>query len=81
VIIHFHDVFYPFELPKKWINERKWFWNENYILRAFLMNNSKYEIFAFNSFLHLKKKEWFENEMPNCLLGSDETGSLWIQKK
>jgi predicted O-methyltransferase YrrM len=81
VIIHFHDVFYPFELPKKWINERKWYWNENYILRAFLMNNSKYEILAFNSFLHLKKKEWFEKEMPNCLLGCDETGSIWIQKK
>lgn len=81
VLIHFHDVFYPFELPKKWINERNWFWNENYIIRAFLMNNERYKVVLFNSFLHFKHKEWLQENMPICLTGAEETGSLWIQKK
>ena len=52
VIIHFHDIYYPFELPKKWIMDRKWFWNENYILRAYLTDNKNYDIINFNSYLH-----------------------------
>ena len=38
VLIHFHDIFYPFEYPKEWVLNWKGFgWNENYILRSFLM--------------------------------------------
>lgn len=81
VLIHFHDIFYPFELPKKWISERNWFWNENYIIRAFLMNNNNYKMILFNSYLHFRKKQWLEENMPVCLKGAEETGSLWIQKK
>ena len=42
VYIHIHDIFYPFEYPKDWIDEGR-AWNENYILRAFLniMRNLK----------------------------------------
>ena len=80
VLIHFHDIFYPFEMPKKWIFEKKWFWNEIYILRAFLMNNKDYKIMLFNSMLHKKYRQWFVEEMPYCLIGSEETGSIWIKK-
>jgi hypothetical protein len=30
--------------------------------------------------LQKKYNEWFETEMPDCLIGSDETGSIWIKK-
>lgn len=40
VLIHFHDIFYPFEYPKEWIYGRR-NWNEDYFLRAFLMYNLK----------------------------------------
>lgn len=80
VLIHFHDVYFPFELPKKWISERKWFWNENYMLRAFLMNNNNYKVKLFNSLLHFKCKSWLEENMPICLIGCEETGSIWIKK-
>ena len=80
VLIHFHDIFYPFELPKHWILTKRWFWNENYLLHAFLMNNSKYEIVAFNTYLQKIRAEWFKNEMPECLIGGEDTGSIWIRK-
>lgn len=80
VWIHFHDIFYPFELPKHWILENSRFWNESYLLRAFLMNNDAYEIMLFNTLLHEKFRDWFENEMPECLIDEKDTGSIWIRK-
>ena len=81
VWIHFHDIFYPFELPKHWILENSRFWNESYLLRAFLMNNDSYEIMLFNTLLHEKFRDWFENEMPECLIDEGDTGSIWIRKR
>jgi hypothetical protein len=80
VWIHFHDIFYPFELPMHWILENSRFWNESYLLRAFLMNNDAYEIMLFNTLLHQKYRSWFENEMPECLIDEGDTGSIWIRK-
>lgn len=80
VLIHFHDIFYPFELPKEWVLKNRWFWNENYLLHAFLINNKNYEIVAFNSYLQKTETNWFSKEMPECLLGSEDTGSIWIRK-
>lgn len=50
VLIHFHDVFYPFEYPERWFTDTNRSWNEDYILRAFLMNNSRYEIMLMNNY-------------------------------
>ena len=81
VLIHFHDIFYPFELPDMWVKERKWYWNENYLVRAFLMFNKDFEIVNFNSLLILNQENWFRENMPYCLLGKDGTGSIWLRKK
>jgi Methyltransferase domain len=81
VIIHFHDIYYPFELPEHWVFEKKWFWNENYILRAYLTDNERYDIINFNSYLLHEYKSWLTDHMPVCLMGSEDTGSIWIRKK
>jgi predicted O-methyltransferase YrrM len=49
VLIHFHDIQYPFEYPIEWVLKFKRSWNENYFLRAFLMHNKAYEIISFDS--------------------------------
>jgi len=81
VIIHFHDIFYPFELPEEWVLDKKWFWNENYILRAYLTGNSNYEIINFNTYLHQEYEDWFKKNMPACLYNESVTGSIWLCKK
>ena len=50
------------------------------MLNAFLMNNKNYEIVAFNTYLHEIEAEWFRDNMPECLEGKENTGSLWIRK-
>lgn len=45
VLVHFHDVFDRFEYPSNWILGENRSWNENYLLRAFLMYNNEFEIY------------------------------------
>jgi hypothetical protein len=80
VLIHFHDIFYPFEYPKEWVINRNGFgWNEDYILKAFLMYNNQFKIIMFNTFMEHFHKDWFLEKMPNCL--KNEGGSIWLQKQ
>lgn len=76
VVIHFHDIFYPFEYPKEWVFAG-YNWNEDYILRAFLMCNKQFEIKLFPDYLHVHHKAIFDT-MPLCNLNTG--GSFWIQK-
>lgn len=66
VIIHFHDIFFPFEYPIEWINQGR-SWNEAYMLKAFLQHNTNYSILLFSSYLEGKYREWFGKNMALCL--------------
>lgn len=77
VIIHFHDIFYPFEYPQSWIFKHEYFWNENYIVRAFLEYNEKFEIVFFNSLISKLYTEKLSN-MPLC--EENEGQSIWLRK-
>lgn len=77
VYIHFHDIFYPFEYPKEWVY-KGYNWNENYILKAFLMNNDNYKIKLFSHYIHLHHKESFK-DMP--LTYKNYGGNIWLQKQ
>lgn len=77
VIIHIHDVFYPFEYPKKWIEEQR-AWNEDYMLRAFLYNNNEFEIMFFNHFMNIHHKKSLEKALPTTKKNAG--GSIWLRK-
>lgn len=77
VIVHFHDVLWPFEYPKKWFIEGR-AWNEAYALRAFLQFNNVFEVLYFNSFMGQFYKETLKEKMPLCLINTG--GSLWLKK-
>ncbi len=77
VLVHFHDIFWPFEYPKEWIHEGR-AWNEAYILHAFLNNNEKYEILFFSDYLHKFQHKRFQSDLPLYL--NRPGGNLWIKK-
>ena len=74
VYIHIHDVFKDFDYPEEW-TRNGWVWNEAYILRAFLMNNEKYEIIFFCDMWNDKLSE---TEMFDNFVGG---ANLWLRKK
>ncbi len=90
VLVHFHDVFWPFEYPQEWMKVGR-SWNESYGLRAFLQYNDSFEILLFNSYLgNLYKnivKEIMPYGDPDALESHDAGGnfyaggSLWLRRK
>jgi hypothetical protein len=46
VIVHAHDIFLPAEYPKEWIRKMAVFWNEQYLLQAFLSFNDSFEYYG-----------------------------------
>lgn len=77
VLVHFHDVFWPFEYPEEWIREGR-AWNESYVLKAFLQFNSAFRIVLFNSYLGIHHRAVVEQHLPLFLQNTG--GSLWIEK-
>lgn len=77
VLIHFHDIFYSFEYPKEWVYQGR-NWNENYLVKAFLMYNTDFQIEFFNSFIF---SNYHSQLLENLPLASEEGGgSLWLRK-
>jgi hypothetical protein len=77
VIVHFHDIFYPYSYPIAWIREGR-AWNESLFLRAFLVGNSQFQLLAFNSYAAHSFPEVFRDRFPAFL--DDEGASIWIRK-
>lgn len=77
VLVHFHDVFYPFEYPRSWIEDGR-AWNEDYLLRAFLQFNSAFKIRIWDQFLAMFHADRLKETMPLCL--KNPGGSLWLQR-
>lgn len=77
IFVHVHDVFWPFEYPKEWAKDNR-FWNELYILRAFLMGNNNYQITWFNNFIFHKNHKFFLETLPFCCQNSG--ANFWMLK-
>lgn len=77
VVIHFHDIFHPFEMPADWLKAGR-FWNENYFLAAFLQFNSAFRIELFATYLHERHPDWFAAHMPLCL--KNKGGNIWLRR-
>ena len=77
VIVHFHDIFWPFEYPRQWINDGR-SWNELYALRAFLMYQDVFKILFFNDYAAKELEPVVRAEYPNFLINPG--GGIWLEK-
>ena len=85
VMIHIHDIFFPYDYPLDWLKEGR-FWNEQYFLYVFLQFNTKFKIQFCNSYaLHkfgdklkdIQKNSYeFRNGIVSEAFGG---GSIWLK--
>jgi predicted O-methyltransferase YrrM len=82
VLVHIHDIFWPFEYPAGWYAEGR-AWNEAYLFRAFLQYNSAFEVALFLSYLERHQPELIAALARNREACSANTrcSSLWIRKR
>jgi Methyltransferase domain len=78
VIVHFHDMFWPFEYPRLWAVEENRSWNELYAVRAFLLQNNNWRIMLFNDYLGKLERPMIEATYPRFL--RNPGGALWLQR-
>lgn len=78
VLVHVHDIFYPFEYPDTWVVLDNRSWNEAYFLRAFLQFNNTFRVLFFNDLMARKYPDQLRAAFP----GSEDThpSSLWLEK-
>ena len=79
VLIHIHDIFTPRHYPQEWLMKKMRFWNEQYLLEAFLYNNAGFKIlFTLN---HLVKTNFIAaNKTLIHLKPNSEPSSFWMEK-
>jgi predicted O-methyltransferase YrrM len=77
VIIHFHDILWPFEYPIDWYFKGI-FCNEAHYLRVFLQYNNHFQILFFNNYMTAHHAETCRKSMSPLLF--DTTTSLWLQR-
>jgi hypothetical protein len=82
VIVQVHDIFSPRDYPAQWLNVERRFWNEQYLLEAFLSFNDEFEIIcSLNHLMHLGLSE-FKRAFPVLAeRGPDPfVGSFWFRR-
>lgn len=79
VIVHVHDIFLPNEYPREWVKGEFRFWNEQYLLQAFLMFNSEFEVLLANNYLGQRYSSQMRSTFPSSPWWGG--GSFWIRRK
>ncbi len=77
VYIHIHDMFWPFEYPRVWVDEGH-AWTEAYLLHAFLLFNKEFEVILFNDWMGAKNYDFMVRHAPALARGAG--GALWLRR-
>jgi predicted O-methyltransferase YrrM len=80
VLVHVHDIFLPGEYPKDWLlgSEHR-FWNEQYLLQAYLSHNSRREVIWGSSWMHRRHPAELEKAFASYDRGTRFPGSFWFR--
>jgi Methyltransferase domain len=76
-LIHLHDIFLPYEYPRRWMIDFLWKWNEQYLVQALLQGSNQFEVIWPAHYLQrtLPDFERYFDHRPQGL-----AGSLWLRK-
>jgi hypothetical protein len=80
VIVHVHDIFMPAEYPRAWLREECIFWNEQYLLEAFLTSNRDFEVIMPAQALWRLHPDAFSNAFQGFKAGHVGPSSFWIRR-
>lgn len=80
VVVHLHDIFIPKEYPKHWILSEHRFWNEQYMLHAFLSGNRDYEILWAGAFMHYRHPQKLRDAFSSYDPAKNLPASFWMRR-
>lgn len=80
VLVHLHDICWPADYPDEWILERGQTWNEQYVLQAFLMYNTAFELLICNSMLYHHHKDEIDALYSVTPETQHSGSSVWLRR-
>lgn len=83
VLVHIHDIFTPRDYPEEWLIDQMRLWNEQYLVEAFLTQNSGFRIIGAVNFLSRHYSAQVAAKCPilaSCDLMPCIPGSLWLER-
>ena len=80
VIVHVHDIFSPRNYPARLIIDHRVFWNEQYLLEAYLSDNPCFEILIPLNHLWHEDRGRLELSCPGLVNAPVPPASFWIRK-
>jgi predicted O-methyltransferase YrrM len=81
VAVQFHDIFLPWQYPSHLIDDHFVFWNEQYLLHAFLAFNDEFEIMWSSNFMDTEHPELLDSAFSRYVPGETRASSLWIRRR
>ena len=81
VLVHAHDIFLPREYPERWVRNERRFWNEQYVLQAFLSFNSGFEVLLGAALLHLRHPDELAQTFAIYHPSHESPGSFWFRRR
>jgi hypothetical protein len=78
-LVHFHDIFLPWEYPRKWVEDFGLYWSEQYLLQAFLSMNEQFEIVYALYALARRRADYLREIIPSWHEGV-VPGAFWIRR-
>jgi hypothetical protein len=79
VLVHFHDIFLPWEYPQRWFEEMRYFWAEQYLLQAFLAFNDAFEVLVPAHAIARAHPDRLARIVPSFEKGV-RPGSFWLRR-
>jgi hypothetical protein len=80
VIVHFHDIFLPWEYPREWFESMDYFWAEQYLIQAFLAFNEDFEVLVPANAVAVEHPERLAQAVPSFVPGR-RPGALWLRRR
>lgn len=80
VLVHVHDIFTPKDYLDQWLKESVYFWNEQYLLEALLVQNARLKVVGAVNYLKHHHGDAISARMPilRQQFSSREPGSFWM---
>lgn len=86
VYVHIHDISLPRQYPRVYHEQGHYYWNEQYVLQAYLTNNSNTEVVWAGNWLRLRDEARFEAVFPEFstmreYFPSSEPSAFWFRTR
>lgn len=81
-VVHWHDIMIPTNYWKRWIDDGNMFWNESYMVHAFMLFNNSYKIIWSSRYLQINKPDELKKRFSyfNLENYNQQITSFWIER-